>query len=146
MQQNKVQRNTKRKKPRVVGRGGKHAKTSGRGTKGQKSRSGRKMRPEIRDTIKKLPKLRGRGKNSFKRFREEFTPVSVGALSLNFVNGDTVSAKTLAEKKVIVLVKGRIPRVKILANGELDKKLEIAGLAMSAGAKTKIETAGGKIS
>lgn len=43
----------------MVGRGGKHAKTSGRGGKGQTARAGNKRRPELRDIIKKLPKLRG---------------------------------------------------------------------------------------
>lgn len=43
----------------MVGRGGKHAKTSGRGGKGQTARAGNKRRPELRDIIKKLPKQRG---------------------------------------------------------------------------------------
>ena len=43
-----------------VGRGGKRGKTCGRGQKGQKSRSGRKMRPAVRDLIQRLPKLRGK--------------------------------------------------------------------------------------
>ena len=46
----------RRKKSRQVGRGGKRGKTSGRGTKGQKARAGRKLRPEMRDIIKKFPK------------------------------------------------------------------------------------------
>jgi len=146
MQQSKIQRNTKRKKHRIVGRGGKHAKTAGRGTKGQKSRSGRKMRPEIRDTIKKIPKLRGRGKNIFKRFREVMTPINLNVLSLMYVSGETVSAKTLVEKRVIVLRRGRTPRVKILSAGEIDKKIEVVGLSVSTAAKTKIEKAGGKVS
>lgn len=52
-----------------VGRGGKRGKTSGKGTKGQNARAGRKKRPEIRDFIKRFPKLRGRGKNSLKSFQ-----------------------------------------------------------------------------
>ena len=43
----------------MVGRGGKHAKTSGRGGKGQTARAGNKRRPELRDVIKRLPKNRG---------------------------------------------------------------------------------------
>lgn len=54
-----------------MGRGGKHAKTSGRGTKGQNARAGAKKRPEIRDTIKRFPKLRGRGKNSLKSIQKK---------------------------------------------------------------------------
>ena len=46
-------------KKRRVGRGGKRGKTSGHGTKGQKSRAGRKIRPQIRDVMKRFPKKRG---------------------------------------------------------------------------------------
>jgi len=46
-------------KKRRVGRGGKRGKTSGRGMKGQKSRAGRRIRPAIRDVMKKFPKKRG---------------------------------------------------------------------------------------
>lgn len=59
MQIHNLQRTHKNKKDRIVGRGGKHAKTSGRGGKGQTARAGNKRRPELRDIIKKLPKLRG---------------------------------------------------------------------------------------
>jgi len=52
-----------------VGRGGKHAKTSGRGGKGQTARAGNKRRPELRDIIKKLPKNRG---YQFKSIRKQF--------------------------------------------------------------------------
>jgi len=59
MQIHQLKRQHKNKKDRIVGRGGKHAKTSGRGGKGQTARAGNKRRPELRDIIKKLPKLRG---------------------------------------------------------------------------------------
>jgi ribosomal protein L15 len=59
MQIHNLKREHKNKKDRLVGRGGKHAKTSGRGGKGQTARAGNKRRPEIRDIIKKLPKNRG---------------------------------------------------------------------------------------
>lgn len=52
-----------------MGRGGKHAKTSGRGGKGQTARAGNKRRPELRDIIKKLPKNRG---YQFKSIRKQF--------------------------------------------------------------------------
>ena len=60
MQLHQIKPKTKVRKPKRVGRGGRHGKTSGRGTKGQNARAGRKKRPELRDIIKKLPKLRGR--------------------------------------------------------------------------------------
>ncbi len=59
MQIHELKRKNKNKRDRIVGRGGKHAKTSGRGGKGQTARAGNKRRPELRDIIKKLPKNRG---------------------------------------------------------------------------------------
>ena len=59
MQIHNLKRIHKNKRDRLVGRGGKHAKTSGRGGKGQTARAGNKRRPELRDIIKKLPKNRG---------------------------------------------------------------------------------------
>lgn len=69
MQFHNLKSKTKRKHARQVGRGGTRGKTSGRGTKGQNARAGRKKRPELRDIIKRVPKLRGRGKSSLKSFQ-----------------------------------------------------------------------------
>ncbi len=69
MQFHNLNARSKRKYTRQVGRGGKRGKTAGRGTKGQNARAGRKKRPELRDAIKRIPKLRGRGKSSLKSFR-----------------------------------------------------------------------------
>jgi ribosomal protein L15 len=66
MQFHTLKRKTANKKSTQVGRGGKRGKTSGRGTKGQNARAGRKKRPELRDFIKRFPKLRGRGRSSLK--------------------------------------------------------------------------------
>ena len=57
MQIHQIQRQTKLAKKKIIGRGGKRGTTAGRGTKGQKARAGHRIRPEIRDTIKKIPKL-----------------------------------------------------------------------------------------
>ncbi len=67
MQTHNLKRQHKNKKDRIVGRGGKHAKTSGRGGKGQTARAGNKRRPELRDIIKKLPKARGYRFNSVRK-------------------------------------------------------------------------------
>lgn len=64
MQTHELKRQNKNKKDRIVGRGGKHAKTSGRGGKGQTARAGNKRRPALRDIIKKIPKKRGYRFNS----------------------------------------------------------------------------------
>ena len=63
MQSHTLKRNHPNKKTKQIGRGGTRGKTAGRGTKGQNARAGHKKRPEIRDFIKRIPKLRGRGKN-----------------------------------------------------------------------------------
>jgi len=59
MQLHQIQPLNKRKSKRRVGRGGKRGTYCGRGMKGQKARTGAKVRPEIRDLIKKIPKIRG---------------------------------------------------------------------------------------
>ncbi len=66
MQFHSLKRKTPNKRSKQVGRGGTRGKTSGRGTKGQNARAGRKKRPELRDFIKRVPKLRGRGKSPLK--------------------------------------------------------------------------------
>lgn len=147
MQTNKLVRKTPNAKHTQVGRGGKRGKTAGRGTKGQKARSGRRMRPELRDLIKKIPKKRGFGKNRAKSTYEKPTvfTVNVNVLEKVFSVGETVSPVSLLEKGV--LKSTRLPQagVKILGTGSLTKKLIISACAVSATAKEKIEQAGGSI-
>ncbi len=142
MQIHELKRKTKRTKSRQVGRGGKRGKTSGRGTKGQKSRSGHKIRPESRDLIKKLPKLRGYAFNSFQK---ESVPLSLARLEAAFSSGDAVSPKILAERKIIGTRQGFLRPIKILSQGEITKPLMISGCGVSAAARVKIEKAGGKV-
>lgn len=73
MQFHTLKRKTPNKKSKQVGRGGTRGKTSGRGTKGQNARAGRKKRPELRDFIKRVPKLRGRGVSSLKSRQKKLT-------------------------------------------------------------------------
>ena len=138
--------NLKRKTPNYkaaqVGRGGKRGKTSGRGTKGQDSRAGHKKRPELRDFIKRMPKLRG---YAFKSFAEVAVPVPLSAIEKNFKDGDMVEPKTLVQKGVIERTEGNFPRVKILSTGEITKKVTVSGCEISASAKAAIEKAGGKV-
>ncbi|OHA58788.1 MAG: hypothetical protein A2571_00160 [Candidatus Vogelbacteria bacterium RIFOXYD1_FULL_44_32] len=145
MQMHDLKRKNKRTKHRQVGRGGKRGKTSGRGTKGQKARSGRKLRPEIRDMIKKLPKLRGRGINTNKPVGVPVVSVNVSALNTGFVAGETVTPKILADKKIIRRVNGRVPLVKILGTGDLAIALIIKKCVVSVVAKEKIIAAGGSL-
>ncbi len=146
MQTHQLKQKTENTKRMIVARGGKRGKTAGRGTKGQKSRSGHKIRPEIRDLIKRIPKMRGHGKNS--NFTIQVKPIhlNIDALELIFSTGEVVSRQTLVDKGLVTIHKGKIPEVKILGSGTLTKKLTVKGLVLSASAKEKIEKAGGAIS
>lgn len=145
MQLHSLKRVHSNKKKRYVGRGGKRGKTSGRGTKGQLARSGRKLRPELRDIIKKLPKLRGRGKNSFKSVAVKPVTVTLSSIDKHFAAGESVSIKTLAEKKLLVRSGGKDVAVKVVG-GSLSKKLSFSGLLLSASARKEVESKGGTIS
>lgn len=140
-----LQRVHKNKKKVSIGRGGKRGKTAGRGTKGQKARAGHKIRPEIRDFIKRLPKLRGRGKNSNQSIQTKPLTVTVGQLELSFAAGETVTRSAIFEKGLVRVTSSNTPQVKILDGGEITKKLTIVGCLVSASAKAKIEKAGGSI-
>lgn len=143
MQIHNLKRQNKNKKDRIVGRGGKHAKTSGRGGKGQTARAGNKRRPELRDIIKKLPKLRGYRFNSF-----EIKPISVSLDKITAVypKGGEVNPESMLALKAIKKIKGRIPAIKIL-NGKNDftVKVVISKCTVSTSAKEKIVKAGGEV-
>ncbi len=121
---NSKQKNYRKKR---IGRGGKRGTTSGRGTKGQKSRSGHRIRPAERDLLIRLPKLRGyRNKSISKKIRG----LNVGALET---------------RKESEFSKENLGLVKILGGGELKKKITMKGLPVSKSAKEKIEKAGGSV-
>jgi large subunit ribosomal protein L15 len=130
-----------------VGRGGKRGKTSGRGTKGQDARAGHKKRPEIRDTIKKLPKRRGYGKNRSRTVRNvaAYAPVNISILEAQFNTGDTVTMLTLNQKGIAQSRGGHLIPVKVLGTGAISKKLSLSGILTSASAKAAIEAAGGSV-
>ncbi len=133
----------KLKKPKRVGRGGKKGTYSGRGIKGQKSRSGRKLKPIIRELIKRYPKLRG---YKFKKIPKFNVEVSLDILEKKFNSGEKINPKILLERKIIRRIKGKVPKVKILGRGEITKPITIENCQLSKSAKEKIEKAGGKIS
>ncbi len=142
MQIHNVIRRTKNKKTMLVGRGGKRGKTSGRGTKGQNARAGHKKYPEIRDMIKKLPKLRG---YAFKSILAKPAVVNLGQIELAFKAGEKITPAVLVEKGLVNLKSGKVPRVKILSQGDITKKITFTDCLFSAGAKEKIEKVGGTI-
>ena len=135
MQFHNLKRNKSNRKAKQVGRGGTRGKTSRRGTKGQNARAGRKKRPEMRDIIKRLPKLRGRGKNFLKSRLEKATPIKLSVLEEKFSSGEVISYKTLLNKGIIKMKNGRTPKVKILADGEMKKSFVFEGIKMSESAK-----------
>ncbi len=137
----------KNKKSKRIGRGGKRGKTSGKGHKGQNARTGNSKRPALRDIIKKIPKLRGQGihGNKGKSIINKFFAINLSKINEYFKDGEIVSANTLLEKGLVEKKRGRIPRIKILGNGKITKKIVIEGLAVSKSVIEKIESANGKI-
>ena len=115
-------------------------KTCGRGHKGQKSRSGGGVRPGFEGgqmpLHRRLPK---RGFNNV-QFQEKIAIVNVGQLNKKFEDDATVDEKAL---RAAGLVSGRCDAIKILGQGELEKKLKIVVDAVSASARAKVEKAGG---
>ncbi len=145
MQTNQLKRNHPNRKRMIVARGGKRGKTAGRGGKGQSARAGNKRRPEWRDIIKRIPKLRGRGKNSNKSFQDRSFVVSLKALEAAFATNDSVSPETLIMKGLVWTTSGKIPTIKILGNEDVSKSLNISGCRISRSAYEKIIKAGGKV-
>lgn len=145
MQLNELKPKTPQKKHRYVGRGGKRGKTAGRGTKGQSARAGNKKRPEIRDIIKRLPKLRGRGKNLNTTIQTKPAVVNLSDLELHFKAGETVNPETLFAFSLVRRASGQMPAVKILGDGELTKKLVFENCELSTSAREKISKSGGTI-
>ena len=117
-------------------------KTSGRGHKGQKSRSGGGVRPGFEGgqmpLHRRLPK---RGFNNT-RFQDTIAIVNLQQLEAKFDDGATVDEESL---RAVGLVTGQIDAIKVLGQGELTKKLTIKADAYSASAKEKIEKAGGSV-
>ncbi len=148
MQLNTLKRQTPLKHARRVGRGGKRGKTSGRGMKGQKARAGHRLRPEFRDVLKKIPKLRGHGKNrsrSVNSARSKSHPVNLEKLAHTFSSGETVTPEALCARGLVRRQRGVLPPVKLLATGTLEHSINVSGCAVSKGAQEKIERAGGTI-
>jgi len=130
------------KRPRKrVGRGpgSGNGKTAGRGHKGQKSRSGYSRRWGFEGG--QMPLVRQIPKRGFTNiFRVEFQVVNLRDLDRLFADGDTVSPQEMADQGLVRA--GKRP-VKVLADGELTKKLTVRAHKFSASARVGIEKAGG---
>ena len=121
---------------RRIGRGGKRGTYSGRGIKGQKARAGAKFRPEERDTLKRIPKLRG---YRFKSFQTRPVVVSLRVIEEKFPSGSEITPKALLEKGLIRNVRGGLPRVKILGGGHGTKTYSFKNVLLSGTIAGKIE-------
>ncbi len=132
---------------RRVGRGqsSTRGKQSGRGGKGQTARAGHKIRPALRDIIKKIPKRRGFGKNRGRTHVPRPDPLTITLDRLNGVyeNGAEVTYSSLIAKDILHPRVTR--RVKVVGGGELKKKLSFKGVPVSSSARVAIEKAGGTI-
>jgi len=131
----------KRKKRVGCGESSGHGKTSGRGHKGQKARSGGSIRLGFEGG--QMPLIRRIPKRGFSNadFETKYAVVNVEALN-RFEDGATIDEGLL---RAVRLVTGRWDGVKILGDGELTKKLTVSVTKVSATAKAKIEAAGGSI-
>lgn len=140
MQLHQLKPQYKNKGKKRVGRGGKRGTYSGKGMKGQKSRSGHRIRPAARDTLIRIPKLRGFKNKSLK---PEALAINVEKLEKLVEKGITVINKDVLVENG--LAKKYDKRIKILGSGKISKPLTIEGLEISQPARKKIEEAGGKI-
>jgi large subunit ribosomal protein L15 len=139
-----------RRSRKRIGRGGGsgHGKTSGRGHKGAGARSGNKRKTGYEGGQNpihmRMGKLRGPHKKMsmpFENFRTRTQPVNLSDLDARFKSGDNVNPESL---RAAGLAKRRDP-VKILARGEIKKKLSVKAHGFSVAAREKIEAAGGSV-
>lgn len=133
-----------KKQRKRVGRGDSSGsgKTAGRGTKGQKSRSGGSLPPYFEGgqlpLVRRLPHTRG----FTNIFKTPFCAINLDRLNERFEKGDEVTPVTLTAAG---LIKSPHELVKVLGRGELDKPLKVKAHGFSATARAKIEAAGGSV-
>ena len=127
------------RKGRGIGSG--NGKTAGKGHKGQNARSGGGVRPGFEGG--QLPLYRRLPKRGFKNFmfKKEYAIVNLKTLESKFNDGDEVTVDNLIESGII---RKKLDGVKILAVGDLTKKLTVKANLFSENAKSKIESVGGK--
>jgi large subunit ribosomal protein L15 len=126
----------KNKKEKRVARGGKRGTTSGRGQKGQKSRSGHRIRPAQRDLLIRIPKLRG-----YRNKPKSMFNLILKLSDLEKINADVINKASLKD----YFGNDFRNEIKILSDGEVKKPLKIEGIKVSKAAKEKIEKAGGSV-
>ncbi len=147
---NTIRRPKSLKRPyRRVGRGqsSTRGKQSGKGGKGQTARAGAKIRPALRDIIKKIPKRRGFGKNRGRTVwaaKPRPLTVTLAQLESKFDAGAEITPASIIEKGILKQRGNSQMMVKVVGS-EVAKKFSFKNVAVSAGAKAAIEKAGGTI-
>ncbi len=132
---------TKTRKRVGRGPGSGTGKTSGRGEKGQNARSGGGVRPIFEGG--QTPLFRTIPKRGFTnaRFKKEFAIINVSDLN-KFEDGSVVTLELLKE---MGLIKKELSGLKVLGNGDFDKKITVKVSKISETAREKIEKSGGKV-
>ena len=140
MNLNELEASTKARKRIGRGPGSGNGKTSGKGQKGQNARSGGGVRPRFEGG--QLPLYRRLPKRGFSNamFKKVYAVINVSDLNM-FDEGTVVTPELLKEMGII---KNALSGIKVLGNGEIEKKLEVRAHKFSETAKQKIEAAGGK--
>jgi large subunit ribosomal protein L15 len=131
-----------RKKRLGCGESSGHGKTSGKGHKGQKARSGGGIRPSFEGG--QMPIFRRLPKRGFNQaaFRDAIGTVNLDDLERVFAAGADVNEASLREAG---LLRGKLDAVKLLGRGELTKKLAVEVDLASVSAREKVEKAGGSL-
>jgi len=140
-----LHKNIANKNETRIGRGGKRGKTSGRGTKGQYAHGGHGVRAAIKDVIRKLPKLRGRGLNLNKQIGPNSLAINLAALDAATKKGDIITFDSLKTVGLVPKSWKSSQYVKILAQGEITKPVTVQNIPISTAARDKIITAGGSV-
>ncbi|MEK7498586.1 MAG: uL15 family ribosomal protein [Patescibacteria group bacterium] len=143
MQLHEVKSDHPGRKSKRVGRGGKRGTTSGHGQKGQKSRAGRSIKPNVREMLLRFPKLRG---INFKSTKQKVYPVSLDMLQKVVENKEVITVAWLIKYGLVKKSGGKNPSVKILdGRNEFTKSVTIKGVSVSESAKKRVVTNGGTI-
>lgn len=136
MQIHSLNQRLTRKPKKRVGRGGKRGSYSGGGEKGQRKRSGHRIRPAERDIVLKFPKLRGH------RNKSRRAPTTVLNVKDLAALGGTITKEVLMKKRII---RSLTALVKVLGDGEITTAVTVTGIPVSKQARTKIVKAGGSV-
>jgi large subunit ribosomal protein L15 len=133
---------TRQRKRLGRGSGTGTGKTSGKGHKGQNARSGGKVRPGFEGGQMPLYRRVARRGFSNYRFKKNYFPLNLDVLAAKFDGGAVVDLDALRN---VGLIGKNVSLVKVLGRGEIANAITVKGLAVSDGARKKIEAAGGSV-